>query len=107
MRSLPDFDEVTFISLKDILTEGTTTEKNFLQEDIHEMKYLDAFFGNDMNNLRVDPQVQYIERCRKVNKSGVYQLFMLNVLEIMLKRTVEALCLSKMFYAMEIYNNTA
>ena len=65
LRSLPDFDEVTFISLKNILTEGTTTEKNFLQEDIHEMKYLDAFFGNDMNNLRVDPQVQYIERCRQ------------------------------------------
>ena len=58
---IPDFDEVTFISLIDILTEGTTTRRTFLREDIHEIKCLAACFGIDMNNLRTDPQDQKIE----------------------------------------------
>ena len=58
---LPDFDEVTLISLIDILTEGTTRRKTFLKEDIHEIKCLAACFGIDMKNLKLDPQDPKIE----------------------------------------------
>jgi len=42
------------------LTEGTTMQKTFLKEDIHEIQCLAACFGIDMNNLRLD-QHQKIE----------------------------------------------